>query len=118
MMHIGEEPKSIKGEGNFVGPLWEMTFDLPEDLDTEETAVIQCRTKHNEIDNKRFFLNYKPLEDILEPHQKNKNEWMLDIAVVPKGMLRAGENIIYIGYADERFDDFIVDNIVLWYKTK
>jgi hypothetical protein len=42
----------------------------------------------------------------------------MDIAVVPKGWLKPGENIIHIGYADDRYDDFIVDNIVLWFKIK
>jgi len=65
-----------------------------------------------------FYLNFQPLPDILEPHPKNKNEWMMDIAIVRKGMLKPGENNIHIGYADERFDDFVVDNLVLWYKTK
>ena len=116
--HLGDQPKAIGGEGKFVGPLYEAKFDLPDDLDAEEEGVIQCRTKHNELDNKRFFLNYKVLEEILEPHPKNKKEWMLDIAIVPKGLLKPGENIIYIGYADDRFDDFVVDNIVLWYKVK
>jgi hypothetical protein len=42
----------------------------------------------------------------------------MDIAIVPKGWLKPGENNIHIGYADERYDDFIVDNLVLWYKIK
>ena len=32
----------------------------------EEEAVIQCRTKHNELPNKRFFLNFNVMEEILE----------------------------------------------------
>ncbi len=42
----------------------------------------------------------------------------MDIAIVPKGWLKPGENNIHIGYADERYDDFIVDNLVMWYKVK
>jgi len=118
MKHLGDQPMSIGGEGKFVGPLYEAKFDLPNNVNNEEEAIIQCRTKHNELNNKRFFLNYEILEEILEPHPKNKNEWMMDIAIVPKGFLKPGENTIYIGYADERYDDFIVDNIVLWYKTR
>jgi hypothetical protein len=65
-----------------------------------------------------FFLNLKPLPDILEPHPANKKEWMMDIAIIPKGWLKAGENSIHIGYSDENYDDFVIDNLVLWYKTK
>ena len=117
MKHLGDQPQSIGGEGTFVGPLYEAKFELPDNVDIHQEGIIQCRTKHNEIKNKRFFLNLHVLEEVLEPHPQNKEEWMMDIAIVPKEWLTPGENIIYIGYADERYDDFIVDNIVLWYKT-
>ncbi len=116
--HLGDQPTSIGEAGIFVGPLFHAKFDLPTSLDSQELGVIQCRTKHNQLNNKMFFLNSKPLPDILEPHPKNKNEWMLDLAIVPKGWLRPGKNNIHIGYADERYDDFIVDNLVLWYKIR
>ena len=116
--HLGDQPTSIGVAGIFVGPLFHAKFELPSALDPQELGVIQCRTKHNQLNNKMFFLNSKPLPDILEPHPKNKDEWMLDLAIVPKGWLRAGENNIHIGYADERYDDFIVDNLVLWYKIR
>ncbi|KPJ66077.1 hypothetical protein AMJ44_09030 [candidate division WOR-1 bacterium DG_54_3] len=115
--HLGDQPTSIGEAGIFVGPLFHAKFNLPDNLDYQELAVIQCRTKHNQLNNKIFLLNHKPLPDILEPHPKNKNEWMMDIAVVPKGWLKSGENTIHIAYSDERYDDFIVDNLVLWYKT-
>ena len=116
--HLGDQPTSIGEAGIFVGPLFHAKFELPTGIDPQELGVIQCRTKHNQLNNKMFFLNSKPLPDILEPHPKNKNEWMLDLAIVPKGWLKAGENNIHIGYADERYDDFIVDNLVLWYKIR
>jgi hypothetical protein len=110
--------RPIGEAGIFLGPLFHAKFNLPKNLDTQELAVIHCRIKHNEINNKMFFINHKPLPDILEPHPKVKDEWMMDIAIVPKGWLKAGINNIHIGYADERFDDFAIDNIVLWYKMK
>jgi hypothetical protein len=115
--HLGDQPTSIGEAGIFVGPLFHAKFDLPENIDPDELAVIQCRTKDNQLNNKMFFLNHKPLPDILEPHPSNKEEWMLDIAIVPKGWLKHGENNIHIGYSDENYDDFVVDNLVLWYKT-
>ncbi|UCF09180.1 MAG: hypothetical protein JSW28_05760 [Thermoplasmata archaeon] len=114
----GNKTQSIGGEKEIVGPLYEARFDLPDNVDIREEAVIQCRTKHNEIKNKKFFLNFHVLDELLMPHPENKNEWLLEIGIVPKGWLTPGENILYIGYTDERFDDFMVDNIVLWYKTK
>ena len=116
--HLGDEPKSLGGEGNFVGKVFEARFDLPDNVDIEEKAVIQCRVKSNEIDNKRFLVNFHKLEDILMPHPEYKDEWLQDIAVVPRGFLTPGENIIDIGYTDNRYDDFLVDNIVMWYKRR
>ncbi|UCF07162.1 MAG: hypothetical protein JSW28_05765 [Thermoplasmata archaeon] len=116
--HLGDQPTSIGEAGIFVGPLFVAKFELPNNIEPSELSVVQCRTKHNQLNNKMFFLNNKPLPDILEPHPKNKNEWMLDLAIVPKGWLKPGENTIHIGYADERYDDFVVDNLVLWYKTR
>jgi hypothetical protein len=43
---------------------------------------------------------------------------MMDIAIIPKGWLKIGENNIHVGYSDENYDDFVIDNLVLWYKTK
>lgn len=116
--HLGDESKSLGGEGNFVGNLFESRFDLPDNVDIEEEAVIQCRVKSNEIDNKKFSINCHNLEDILMPHPEYKDEWLQDIAVIPRGFLTPGENIIDIGYVDNRFDDFLVDNIVMWYKLR
>jgi len=114
---LGDQPTAIGEAGIFVGPLFHAKFNLPENLDVEELAVFQCRTKDNQLNNKMFFLNLKPLPDILEPHPGNKKEWMMDIAIIPKGWLKSGENSIHIGYADENYDDFVIDNLVLWYKT-
>jgi hypothetical protein len=116
--HLGDQPTAIGEAGIFVGPLFHAKFNLPDNLDPEELAVFQCRTKDNQLNNKMFFLNLKPLPDILEPHPGNKNEWMMDIAIIPKGWLKSGENSIHIGYSDENYDDFVIDNLVLWYKTK
>jgi hypothetical protein len=116
--HIGDKPQSIGGEGTFVGSLFEARFDLPDNVDIGEEAVIQCRIKHNEIDNKKFLVNFHPLDKILKPHPENKDEWLQDIAVISKGILTPGENVLCIGYADERIDDFMVDNVVLWYKRR
>jgi hypothetical protein len=116
--HLGDQPTAIGEAGIFIGPYFHAKFNLPQNLDAEELAVFQCRTKDNQLNNKMFFLNHKPLPDILEPHPANKREWMMDIAIVPKGWLKVGENNIHVGYSDENYDDFVIDNLVLWYKTQ
>lgn len=116
MKHLGDEPESLGEDGEFVGKRFEARFHLPSDVDTTEESVIQCRIKSNEIGNKIFLLNSRNIEEVLMPHPENKDEWLQDIAVIPGGYLAPGENVIDIGYTDERYDDFLVDNIVLWYK--
>lgn len=117
MKHLGDQPTSIGG-GTFVGDLYYAKFNLPDNVEPNELSVIQCRTRHNQKSNKRFFINIQQLGNILEPHPNNKDEWMMDISVVPKDFLKPGENSVHIGYGNADYDDFIVDNIVLWYKTK
>lgn len=116
MKHMGDEPESLGERGDFVGKRFEARFHLPGDVDITEESIIQCRIKSNEIDNKRFLINSRTIDEILLPHPENKDEWLQDIAVIPGGFLIPGENVIDIGYSDERYDDFLVDNIVLWYK--
>lgn len=119
IQHLGH--KSNWGRGTFVGPHYTVTFTLPDNTNPQELAVIQCRTLHIHKPDKMFLLNSKKIYNILEPHPNNPDDWIMDIAVVPQGVLQPGKNSIHISYVDVKakyLDDFFVDNIVLWYKTE
>lgn len=116
MRHLGESPLSVGGI-SFAGKVYHAVFNLPANLAVDEFGVLQCRTLHNQVDNKRFFINAELIENFLEPHPIIRNEWVLEGTVIPKGWLNPGENSLLIGFADDNVDDFIIDDIVLWYKT-
>ena len=116
MRHLGESPLSIGGI-TFAGKVYHAAFDLPANLAEDEYGVLQCRTLHDQLGNKKLFINCQLIENFLEPHPIIRNEWILEGTVISKGWLKPGENSLLVGFADENVDDFIIDDIVLWYKT-
>jgi hypothetical protein len=116
MRHLGESPLSVEGIA-FAGRIYQAVFNLPQDLAENEYSYLQCRTLHNQVNNKKFFINSQLVENFLEPHPIIRTEWILEGTVIPKGWLKPGENSLIVGFADENVDDFIIDDIVLWYKT-
>lgn len=117
MRHLGESPLSV-GSITFAGKVYHAVFELPANLAEEEFGVLQCRTLHNQVNNKRFFVNSHLMENFLEPHPVMRNEWVLEGTVIPKGWLQPGENSVLVGFADDNLDDFIIDDVVVWYKTE
>ena len=120
MTHLGAEPRSIDGSvGEFVGQLYYATFKLPAEYDPAESAIIQSRARYNH-GGMKFLLNNHEVEKILGPHYKSRDECVTDFVVLPKNLLKPGTNTIHIGHTSSVPLDgeyFIMDNIVLWYKT-
>jgi hypothetical protein len=115
--HLGSKPSPRTGV-TYVGNLYHVIFRLPENLDQNEPALIQCKTLHNQVGNKRLFINTRWLKNFLEPHPENRKAWIIETSVVPKGWLEPGENSILIGYSDKEYDDYVLSDMVLWYKTR
>lgn len=115
MTHLGDNPGALPG--NFEGDLYWKLFNLPDNVDPREYAVLQCRTYNNQQDTKHLLLNLKRIGNILETHPNNPDEWMTDIAIVPRDTLKPGLNGVHIGFR-RCGDDFVFDNLVLWYKTR
>jgi hypothetical protein len=116
MQHLGDQPSALGGH-TFVGTVYCSEFDLPDNTATQEFAIVQCRTKHNQLAGKICAINNERIPNIPEPHPGNKSEWMVDIAIIPKGALRAGNNFICFGARARPDDDYLLDNIIIWYKT-
>ena len=104
IQHLGDQPSTIGGY-NFTGDRYFALFDLPDNIDTSEKGVIQCRTKHNQTDTKIFLFNLNVMSNMLMTHPENKDDWMMDIGVVPGSWLNPGQNGIYIGYVSDPHDD-------------
>jgi hypothetical protein len=116
MIHVGDSPALVDGVQS-AGVDHTIHFDLPEKFHLQEPTVIQCRTLHNQIPNKVLLINQRPLPNFLDPHPHARREWVVNMRVIPAGWLRSGNNVIHIRYEDKNFDDFIIDDLILWYKT-
>ena len=115
MIRLGDTPQEIQGV-TYVGHTWQLDFELPSSICIKEHAILQCKTLHNQMNNKRLYVNTRWLRNILEPRSGHRRDWVFESAVVPKGWLEPGENSILIGYSNNRFESFILDDLVLWYK--
>lgn len=56
MRHLGESPLSV-GSIAFAGRIYHAAFNLPQDIAEDEYGYVQCRTSHNQVNNKKFFIN-------------------------------------------------------------
>jgi len=121
MTHLGEQTTSIEGAvGDFTGQMFYATFTLPDDYSAAESAIIQCRSQYNN-GMMKFILNNQRIENILTPHSRSRDEWISETVVIAKNLLQPGSNTIHIGHSSSvplEGENFMVDNIILWYKTR
>jgi hypothetical protein len=117
MIRLGETPHAIPGV-TFVGHTCQLDFVLPASLVEDEYALLQCKSLHNQVSNKRLYLNTRWLKNILEPRSGRRRDWVFESTVVPPGWLEPGENSILIGYSNSNYESFILDDLVLWYKIR
>jgi len=68
MTHLGDDPAEVDGIGEIVGKLYYANFTLPDNFDTDESAVIQCQTMHGRALSNGFFINNKRLDNILNAY--------------------------------------------------
>ena len=114
-------------EGAFVGSKEKYTFDCP-NVDSEKTAVLTFRChgvdwKKNifTINNKSFDLGLTPL---LWPSSKANRFWQTETLLVDEDILKPAGNVLHVearnakGGFDGNLDDFGIDNVVIYYKTK
>lgn len=113
-IHLGNKP--FEGVP-FVGPSYHAAFELPDDLVMDEPTIVQCRTLHIQIDNKKLLFNGKKVKNFLDSHPRHTHDWFVESTVVPAGCLKPGKNTLEIGFTDSKIDDFLLDALVIWYKT-
>jgi len=120
MTHLGDKPTFIMGLGEFIGKLYFAKFDLPENMNPNEKAIMQYRIVHNNETSKKFFLNERLIGNFTENTLENRDICIMDVLVIPEKSLVPGENNIHIGCTHSSTDgnvDFAVDDIIIWYKT-
>jgi hypothetical protein len=115
MIHLGDDPLPI-GKSIHSGIDFQLEFELPENLVMDDFGIAQCRTLHNQCDNKICLINGNRLENFLNPHPQLTRAWVQDSHILPLTWLSPGKNIMFIGYTDDNRDNFLIDNFILWYK--
>jgi hypothetical protein len=123
--HFGNEPGTfddIEPNVTFVGPTKSFSFDCPS-VDPSETAFLTFQSR--DVDHQRnvFQVNGVDVFGGL-PASPARSAWTGNILLVePRHRLRATGNLLQIesrnarGEGGNDIDDFIIDNVVIVYKT-
>jgi hypothetical protein len=120
--HFGDEQGSLFPNVPFVGKTKDYTFDCP-DVDPSETAVLLYNSYDVTSPRDRFELNNTQLFGGLYKGP-GANTWAShELLVEPDFKLKATGNVLHVesltagGHTGGDIDDFVLDNIVIMYKT-
>jgi len=122
---FGNEPGVFApGEQNvpFVGATKKYQFSCP-NVDPGIEAVLMFQTRGVTTNKNIFQINGQEIFGGL-PVSPNDNEWNGNIMLVSKNVLKATGNVLHIearnssGTSSGNLDDFIIDNVVVLYKTR
>jgi hypothetical protein len=126
--HFGNEPQSLPGV--YVGTNKEFPFTCP-DVDSGQQAVLLFQSLS--VDHDRNFIAINSIGAFGDPevyggvpvHRSNR-DWNGNVMLVRGGVLREN-NILRLGARDSRgslgglegeVDDFVIDNVVVLFKTR
>lgn len=123
--HFGNTPGTfddIEPNVTFVGPTKSFSFDCPS-VDPSETAFLTFQSRDVDHQSNVFQVNGVDVFGGL-PASPARNAWTGNILLVePRHRLRATGNLLHIesrnarGEGGNDIDDFIIDNVVIVYKT-
>jgi hypothetical protein len=121
---FGNEPgslKSIEPFVHFAGPKKDFTFSCPK-VNSHEAAVLMFQSRAVTSTKNIITINGHEFGGI--PTSPNKDVWNANVLVIRNGILRPSGNVLHIesrntsGGTDGNIDDFILDNVVVMYKTR
>ena len=122
---FGNEPgylNSIEPNVPFVGPTKDFTFSCP-NINPNESAVLMFQSRDVDVTRNIITINSRNVPGGI-PVSPNKNTWNGNVLLVERGTLRASGNALHIesrnssGGGGGDIDDFILDNVVVMYKTR
>ena len=123
--HFGNQPGSfndIEPDVPFVGAAKEYAFDCPQ-VDPAETAILLFQSRDVSHSRNILQINGTPVYGGL-PVSPSRDTWNGNVLLVePRHQLRATGNVLRVearnpsGGTGGDIDDFIVDNLVVQYKT-
>ncbi len=131
--HFGDDPDFLPG--TFVGPDAQFPFDCP-GVDPTQPAVLMFQSL--DVDNERNVLEINgsglpggipqsPADAWRSggiPVSSSRDCWTSNLMVVAAGTLGPAGNSLHVGSRDEdgtlvgNIDDFLIDNVVILYKTR
>jgi hypothetical protein len=122
---FGNEPaylSSIDPEVRFAGPAKDFTFACP-NVNASEAAVLMFQSR--DVDSSRNIITINGAKVLgAIPVSPNKDTWNGNVMLINAGVLRASGNVLHIesrndsGGVGGDIDDFILDNVVVMYKTR
>jgi hypothetical protein len=120
--HFGDEEGSLFPNVQFVGQEKTYTFDCPE-INPNETAILVYNSYDVTSPRDRFEINGKQLYGGLYEGPGGRTWASHELLVEPEFKLKASGNLLHVksltrgGHPAGDIDDFVLDNIVIWYKT-
>ena len=117
--HFGDEERFLPGV--FAGRKKDFPFDCP-GVDAGQQSVLMLQALHVDGEKNVFTINDQTLFG-LPTTVEDKTAWAGQVLLVGANTLRARGNILHVeartssGSPTGELDDFVIDNVVLMYKT-
>ena len=117
--HFGNEPDFLPGA--FVGQEKNFTFDCL-GIDSSQHAVLMLQTLHVGGENV-FTINGQTVFGGLPRTTDNKEAWSAQVLLIQPNTLHSRDNVLRVaartgsGSASGDIDDFVIDNVVVVYKS-
>jgi hypothetical protein len=117
--HFGNEPDYLPGA--FVGARKDFTFDCL-GIDSSQQAMLMLQTLHVGGENV-FTINGQTVFGGLPRTTDNKEAWSAQVLLITPNTLRSRDNVLHVesrtdtGSSSGDIDDFVIDNVVMVYKT-
>ncbi len=118
--HFGNEPSYLPGA--FVGQQKDFYFDCPS-IDRSEVSVLMFQSLHVTHPNNVFQINGQVVSGALPTNVDDTEAWAGQVLLVNSNVLRPERNVLHVesltdsGSSSGDIDDFVIDNVVLFYKT-
>lgn len=118
--HFGDQPDSLPGQ--FVGQRKDWNFDCP-GIDPGQEAVLMFQSLSVHMTSNVFTINGRTVFGDLPTTSPDAGAWTGNVLLVTPGTLEPSGNVLHVESRDESggtsdgLDDFVIDNIVLFYKT-
>ena len=120
--HYGNDRGTFGDDLTFAGSNKDFQFDCP-GLDPAAPGVLLFQTRDVDLETNFFNVNGRDIPGGI-PRSQSADDWNANVAIVGPGWLQESGNILQIGSRDYRgsllgsIDDFIIDNVVLLYRTR